>query len=248
MSMAALIATVGLMAGLPIAIVGAMAFSPDLGRLNAMAFALLMRGRGLFWRGTGSLAAGMVVVIALSYIGTVILVSVGATDDALSGIPDRLSDFVSVLDGFTIMAAIAAGVVAMVVFVADHGRAAVGVGVSITTIPAAAYVGIALASGAGTEAGNAGIVLAVNILCVVGAEVITGATLRKYLDLRSAHAWIPCPWQEPFSDERVGRRPTSGPTCRRNDKADGRRRTATGRSCGGRASVARREELEPTSL
>lgn len=187
MMTAALIATVGLIADLPIAIVGAMAFSPDLGRLNAIAFALLMRGRGLFWRGTVSLAAGMVVAIALSYVGTVILVFVGATDDALAGIPERLSDFVSVLDGFTIMVAIAAGIAAMIVFVADHGRAAVGVGVSITTIPAAAYVGIALASGAWTEAGNAGIVLVVNILCVVGGEVITGVILRKYLDLRRAH-------------------------------------------------------------
>jgi hypothetical protein len=40
-----------------------------------------------------------------------------------------------------------AGIAAMVVFISDRGRAAVGVGVSITTIPAAAYAGIAFADG-----------------------------------------------------------------------------------------------------
>ena len=51
MMMAALIAAVGLIAGLPMAIVGAMAFSPDLGRLNVMGFAILFREVRLFLRG-----------------------------------------------------------------------------------------------------------------------------------------------------------------------------------------------------
>lgn len=185
MMMAALIATVGLIANLPIAIIGAMAFSPDLGRLNAMAFALLIRDGGLFWHGTRSIAAGMVIAMALSALGTVILVLVGATDEPLSGIPAQLRDYVSVIDGFTIMIALAAGVAAMVVFIGERGQSAVGVGVSITTIPAAAYVGIALAAGEWTEAGSAAMVLIVNIVCVVGAEVATGFILRKRLRLRA---------------------------------------------------------------
>jgi len=80
--------------------------------------------------------------------------------------------------------AIAAGIAAMVVFIAERGNAAVGVGVSITTIPAAAYIGIALAERAWSDAGNAAIVLMVNIACVVGAEILTGIALRKYLNLR----------------------------------------------------------------
>ena len=56
MMMAALIAAVGLIAGLPMAIVGAMAFSPDLGRLNVMGFAILFREVRLFLRGAGSMA------------------------------------------------------------------------------------------------------------------------------------------------------------------------------------------------
>jgi uncharacterized hydrophobic protein (TIGR00271 family) len=184
MMMAALIATVGLIAGLPIAIIGAMAFSPDLGRLNAMGFAILIRDLRLLMRGSRSLAVGMVIAITLAAAGTILLKAVDATHSPLSDIPPRLQDFVSVLDGFTITVAIAAGIAAMVVFMAERGNAAVGVGVSITTIPAAAYIGIAIAERAWSEAGNAATVLIVNIACVVGAEVLTGLVLRKYLKLR----------------------------------------------------------------
>ncbi|MGI9611230.1 MAG: DUF389 domain-containing protein, partial [Acidimicrobiia bacterium] len=58
-------------------------------------------------------------------------------------------------------------------------------GVSITTIPAAAYVGIALAAGDFNEAGNAATVLVMNMVCVVAAEVITGFALSSHLHLRS---------------------------------------------------------------
>jgi uncharacterized hydrophobic protein (TIGR00271 family) len=184
MMMAALIATVGLIGDLPIAIVGAMAFSPDLGRLNAMGFAILIRDSRLLLRGSRSLAVGMVIAIFLAAVGTLLLKAANATDDPLGEIPERLRDFVSVLDGFTITVAIAAGIAAMVVFIAERGNAAVGVGVSITTIPAAAYIGIAIAEGAWSEAGNAGVVLIVNIACVVAAEVLTGIALRRYLNLR----------------------------------------------------------------
>jgi uncharacterized hydrophobic protein (TIGR00271 family) len=185
MMMAPLIAAIGLIADLPIAIVGAMAFSPDLGRLNAMAFALLIRDGRLFWHGTMSIAAGMTIAILLSAVGTAILVLVGATSEPLDGIPAQLRDFVTELDGFTIMIALAAGVAAMLVFVGDRGKSAVGVGVSITTIPAAAYVGIALSAGEWSETGNAATVLIVNIICVVAAEFATGFALRRRLGLRA---------------------------------------------------------------
>lgn len=73
----------------------------------------------------------------------------------------------------------------MVVFISDRARAAVGVGVSITTIPAAAYAGLALADGQFGEAGDALVVLFVNIVSVVAAGVVTGLVLRKHLKHRA---------------------------------------------------------------
>ena len=125
----------------------------------------------------------MTIAILLSAVGTVVLVLTGATSEPLNGIPTQLRDFVTELDRFTITIALAAGVAAMLVFVGDRGKSAVGVGVSITTIPATAYAGIALAAGEWGEAGNAATVLMVNVVCVVAAEFATGFALRKRLEL-----------------------------------------------------------------
>jgi hypothetical protein len=57
--------------------------------------------------------------------------------------------------------------------------------VSITTIPAAAYAGLALADGQFSEAGDALVVLLVNIVSVVTAGVVTGLVLRSHLKHRA---------------------------------------------------------------
>jgi uncharacterized hydrophobic protein (TIGR00271 family) len=181
---AAVVATAGLIGGLPIAIVGAMAFSPDLGRLNAMAFAVITREWQLLLRGAASLAVGMIVAIGTAA-GVTLLLSLGALTDPLGAIPDRLTDFVTIVDGVTITVALGAGVGAMVVFISDRGMAAVGVGVSITTIPAAAYAGIAFADGNWSSGWDALVVLGVNIVCVIAAGVVTGLVLRRHLEHRA---------------------------------------------------------------
>ena len=75
--------------------------------------------------------------------------------------------------------------VPMVVFITDRGTSAVGVGVSITTIPAAAYAGLAIADGNLASAGDALIVLIVNVICVVAAGVATDLLFRRHLRLRA---------------------------------------------------------------
>ena len=111
-------------------------------------------------------------------------ISVGSRDP-LGAIPDRLTDFVTIVDGVTITVALGAGVGAMVVFVSDRRTAAVGVGVSITTIPAAAYAGIAFADGNWSSGSDALVVLGVNIVCVIAAGVMTGLVLRRHLEHRA---------------------------------------------------------------
>ena len=181
---AAIIASAGLVSDLPIAVVGAMAFSPDLGRLNVIAFAAITFESKLMLQGIGSLAVGMAIAIAASTVWTLIGPIFGV-DDPLAGIPESLVSFVTEIDLITVTIALAAGVAAMVVFISDRARAAVGVGVSITTIPAAAYAGLALADGQFSEAGDALVVLLVNIVSVVAAGVVTGLVLRSHLKHRA---------------------------------------------------------------
>jgi len=184
MMAAAVVATAGLIGNLPIAVVGAMAFSPDLGRLNAISFATITGEWRLLLRGAASLAVGMAVTITGAAVLTLLLM-LGSLTDPLAAIPDLLTDFVTVVDGVTIMVALGAGVAAMVVFISDRGTAAVGVGVSITTIPAAAYAGIAFADGSWSSGWDALVVLGVNILCVTTAGVLTALLLRRHLEQRA---------------------------------------------------------------
>lgn len=181
---AAVVATAGLIGNLPIAVIGAMAFSPDLGRLNAMSFAVITGEWRLLLRGATSLAVGMIVTVGVAAAVTLLL-SLGALTDPLGAIPDRLTDFVTVVDGVTVTVALGAGVAAMVVFISDRGTAAVGVGVSVTTIPAAAYAGIAFADGKWSNGWDALVVLGVNVLCLIAAGVLTGLLLRRHLEHRA---------------------------------------------------------------
>lgn len=183
---AAVIATAGLVGDLPIAIVGAMAISPDLGRLNMMAFAVILRMPTMVGRASGALALGMVVAITTSCAVALLLIATGE-DDPLANVNERLVTFVSVIDGTTVAVALSAGVASMVVFLTERGRAAVGVGVSVTTIPAAAYAGVAAADGAWGDARAALSVLLVNITCVVGSAVTTGLLLRNHIRPRMRH-------------------------------------------------------------
>jgi hypothetical protein len=109
----------------------------------------------------------------------------GALTDPLAEIPDLLKDFVTIVDGVTVTVALGGGVAAMVVFISDRGTAAVGVGVSITTIPAAACAGIAFADGNWSSGWDALVVLGVNILSVIAAGVMTGRVLRRHLEHRA---------------------------------------------------------------
>ena len=65
------------------------------------------------------------------------------------------------------------------VFIADHGHASAGVGVSITTIPAASFIGVAAGDGNWSAAGDAAVVLVVNVVCVVVAGLATELVFRS---------------------------------------------------------------------
>jgi hypothetical protein len=77
------------------------------------------------------------------------------SEDPLEAVPESLASLVAELDVITVTVALTAGIAAMVVFITDRGTSAVGVGVSIATIPAAAYAGLAIADGDLESAGDA---------------------------------------------------------------------------------------------
>jgi hypothetical protein len=73
---------------------------------------------------------------------------------------------------------LAAGVAGMLA-VETRASAAVGVGISITTIPAAAYLGVAAGVGEATKVGGALAVLGVNVLMLLIAGTLTLVLQRR---------------------------------------------------------------------
>jgi len=179
MALAGIIATVGLVADITAVIVGAMAISPDLSPVNAIAVALSARLYHRALRGLRTLLLGLGAAILVSLLATLLFEAIGIIESGVSSVNEALTTFVTVIDGFSVVIAISAGIAAMVAFIVDQGRTVVGVAISVTTIPAAAYIGIALADLDFDQAAAALSVLTVNIIFLLLAQVITLA-LAKY--------------------------------------------------------------------
>ena len=101
-------------------------------------------------------------------------------EKGIEAVSDPMVAYVTVVAPVTVVVAVLAGVAAMVAFVTDQGTTAVGVAISVTTIPAAAYAGVALASGEFSLALDALRVLIVNVVFLVLAQVVTLAILRAW--------------------------------------------------------------------
>jgi uncharacterized hydrophobic protein (TIGR00271 family) len=188
MACAGLIATFGLVRDMPILIVGAMSLSPDLAPANAIAVTLTVGAFRRMARALATLVVGLSVAMLIAFVVTAALQGIGVLEGGTEAVNDTLTSFVTVVDPVTIFVAITAGVAAMVAFLTDQGLTAVGVAISVTTIPAASYAGVALASGALDLAMDALGVLAVNIVFLVLAQCLTLVLLRAWKARRGQQA------------------------------------------------------------
>jgi len=145
-----LMAVAGVVAGLavlndsPTLIVGAMAISPDLYPITAACAGLVLRRGRLVWRGVGTLLVGLGTCCVLA-----IVVAKGL--DLLDALPEGFSlhEFSAAqthVNATTILVALAAGIAGMLA-VETRASSAVGVAISVTTVPASAYLGVAIGVG-----------------------------------------------------------------------------------------------------
>jgi uncharacterized hydrophobic protein (TIGR00271 family) len=135
-----------------------------------------------------ALAVGFPLGIAITFLATLIGRWVNIGPDALTDASQPLTAFISHPNEFTVVVAILAGVAGMVSLTSAKSGALVGVLVSITTIPAAANVGVALAYSDWGEAKGAAIQLAVNLASIIAAGVTTLFIQRRwYVHRRKRH-------------------------------------------------------------
>ena len=188
MVLACLIACVGILLDSPILIIGAMVVGPEFGPIAGFCVALVQRRGDLVRRSLTPLAIGFPLGIAAAYLFSLWIRAVGLTPDGFSVTEHPATDFISHPDIFSFIVAVFAGTAGILTLTNSKSGALVGVLISVTTIPAAANVGLAAAYQDFNEMSGALIQLGVNLTAIVMAGVVTLFVQRKlYQRRRRAH-------------------------------------------------------------
>src|SRR5207344_3569296 len=184
MTLACLIASVGIFLGSPILIVGAMVVGPEFGPIAGFCVALVERRRDVALRSLTALAVGFPVGITAAFLFTLISKWTGLLDPGFSGSMHPLTQFISKPDDFSFIVACFAGAAGMLSLTSAKSGALIGVLISVTTIPAAANIGVAAALSDWSEWRGAMAQLAVNLTAICLAGVGTLYVQRRLFERR----------------------------------------------------------------
>jgi uncharacterized hydrophobic protein (TIGR00271 family) len=175
---AGVIAAFGVIEVNSILIVGAMAISPDMLPLSAACVGIVSRRRPLLRRAVVTLVVGLgtscvaAVLVAVALDLTDLMPSDFVLNaDALGGL--------TTVDASTVGVAFAAGV-AGILALETRASSAVGVAISVTTIPAAAFLGVAAGVGETDKAWGALGVLGTNVAVLLLAGTLTLLVQRRW--------------------------------------------------------------------
>jgi uncharacterized hydrophobic protein (TIGR00271 family) len=179
LAIATQLAGIAILLDSPILMIGAMVLGPEFGPVAAICFGLLRRRWHLIVAAMRTLVIGFLVAIAITYACAFVSHHWGwfdigdlTTNEEFQFIvkPDRWSFIVAVLAG-------AAGVLSIT---AGKSSALIGVFISVTTVPAAGYVAVAMAVSDWTEVAPAVSQLGLNILGMILAGTVTLVVQRKF--------------------------------------------------------------------
>jgi uncharacterized hydrophobic protein (TIGR00271 family) len=184
MVLACLIASVGIFTGSPILIIGAMVVGPEFGPLAGLCVAAVERRRSVAVRSLAALAVGFPVGITAAFLFTLFCLSVGLVDSDFKSIDNPLTQFIAKPDTFSFIVAAFAGAAGMLSLTSAKSGALVGVLISVTTIPAAANIGVAAALGNWGDWRGAMLQLSVNLTAIVLAGVATLSVQRALFERR----------------------------------------------------------------
>jgi uncharacterized hydrophobic protein (TIGR00271 family) len=170
-NVAAVIAALGVITSSSILIVGAMAVSPDLLPICATSVGLVGGNRTLARRAFTTLTLGLGLVVVTAMVLSALLKWTGFLPDGFAVEQSSLNTLAHT-DYSTVLVALAAGIAAMLSF-ETRASSAVGVAISVTTIPASAYLGVALGGGGIDHALGALVVLFVNVSLLIVSGTLT---------------------------------------------------------------------------
>jgi uncharacterized hydrophobic protein (TIGR00271 family) len=151
MVLAMLIAAVGILTDQIILIIGAMVVGPEFGPIAGLCVAAVERRRDLTVRSLRALAVGFPAGIAAVFMFTLALDVTDLIPAAFEDGDHPFTQFISNPDVFSFLVAYFAGMAGVLSLTSAKSGALIGVLISVTTIPAAANIGVAAAVGDGEE-------------------------------------------------------------------------------------------------
>ena len=180
---ATVIAGIGVLLDQPILIVGAMVVGPEFGPLAALCVGVIRRRPAVIGRSLLALGVGFAVAIVVTVASTLLLDAAGLVTREMLLAPRPLTDFIWRPDALSWVVGFLAGVAGMLSLTTAKSGALIGVLISVTTVPAAGNVAVAIAYGVPEEAWGSALQLAINLAAIVTAGVLTLA-VQRYLPRR----------------------------------------------------------------
>ena len=172
-SVAAMIAALGILLDQPILIVGAMVVGPEFGPLAALCVGIIRRRPRVIRRALLTLLVGFAVAIGITVLFSWALSGLGLVGHHQLLAARPLTSFIWQPDAISWIVASLAGIAGMLSLSTAKSGALVGVLISVTTIPAAANLGLAIAYGALDQATGAATQLGINLAAIVVGGAVT---------------------------------------------------------------------------
>jgi uncharacterized hydrophobic protein (TIGR00271 family) len=171
LAIAALIGAVGILTNSQILIVGAMVVGPEYNAIIGVALGISRRVGAEVRDGLLALWWGFLAAIALTFLFGLAARASGKTPEPFLNGVRPVADLINTPNIFSVIVAVLAGLVGVVSLTESRANALIGVFISVTTIPAAASIGVSIAYSSWSEAGGSVLQLLLNVvlLIVVGA-------------------------------------------------------------------------------
>jgi uncharacterized hydrophobic protein (TIGR00271 family) len=188
MVVATLIAAVGILTDQIVLIIGAMVVGPEFGPLAGLCVALVHKRRDVARRSLTALAVGFPVAITASFLLTLAIDLLDLVPEGFSQENHPFTEFIASPDEFSAIVATLAGIAGILSLTAAKSGALIGVLISVTTIPAAANIGVAAALGDYDEWVGAMGQLTLNLtLIVLSGVTVLFIQRRLYIRRKAKH-------------------------------------------------------------
>jgi uncharacterized hydrophobic protein (TIGR00271 family) len=173
LTIATMIAGIGVLLDEPILIVGAMVVGPEFGPLAGICVALVQRQWQQLRRSVRALVVGFPTAIAVTILATLLGRAVGLVDPEMLDRNRPFTEFISQPDWFSFIVAFLAAIAGMISLTSSKSGALIGVLISVTTVPAAGNIAVALALGNPGLAGGSAEQLLINLTGIIASGTLT---------------------------------------------------------------------------